>query len=64
MSAFVREKENTEGVLSDGNKELNLVYPIQNKKNLRPDKLFWKGIELPAGCQPNSPAAACEAGVL
>lgn len=51
-------------MLSNSNKELNLVYPIQNKQNLKPDKLFWKGTELPEGCQPSSPAAAREAGVL
>lgn len=54
MSAFVQQKENTEGVLSDCNKELNLVYPVQNKQNLKPDKLFWKGTEVPAGCQPST----------
>lgn len=52
MFAFVQQEENTEGVLSD-NKELNLVYPVQNKQNLKPEKLFWKGTELPAGCQPS-----------
>jgi len=64
MAAFIQEKENTEGVLNCGNKGLNLVYPVQNKQNLKPDKLFWKGTGLPGGCQPSSPAAPREAGVL
>lgn len=34
------------------------------KQNLKPGNLFWKGTELPGGCQPSGSAAPREAGTL